>query len=120
MHQFLDARPGLGYGQLLQQAAQLHDEGHLAGGEVLADGHRGDEGQGYQHVRLDVKGGNQADDGLQNDGDAAQDNGYPRHVKGKGPDAQQAQHHGDPGDDQQRNILFDAAQLQQMFQFFHE
>ena len=120
MHQLLYARAGPGHGQFLQQAAQLHDEGHLAGGKVLADGHRGDQGQGHQHIRLDVKGGDQSDDGLQNDGDTAQDNSDPRYVKGKGLDAEQAQQYGGPGDGQQRNVLFDAAQFQQLLQFFHE
>ena len=36
-----------------------------AGGEVLPDADRGDEGQGYQHVGLDVEGGDEANDGLQ-------------------------------------------------------
>ena len=45
--------------------------------------HRGDQGDGDQHVRLDVKGGDQADDGLQDDGHAAQDDGHPGRVEGQ-------------------------------------
>ena len=32
--------PGLGHGEVLQKAAQLHDEGHLAGGKILPNEHR--------------------------------------------------------------------------------
>ena len=56
--------------------------------KVLADDHRGDEGHGDQHVRLDVKGGDQADDGLQDDGHAAQDDGHPGRVERAGAEAQ--------------------------------
>ena len=42
--------------EILQQGAQLHDEGHLAGGEVLPNDEGGNQGDGHQHVRLDVKG----------------------------------------------------------------
>ena len=51
--------------------AQLHDKGHLAGGEILADADGGDQGQRHQYIRLDVKGGDQPDDGFQDDGNAA-------------------------------------------------
>ena len=88
MHQFLDACSGFGDRQFLQQAAQLHDERHLAGGKILANGNRGDQRQRYQHIRLDVKGGHQTDDSLQNDGNAAENNGDPRHIKEKWPNAQ--------------------------------
>ena len=120
VHQLFDAGPGLGHRQLLQQAAQLHNEGHLTGGKVLADAHRGDQRQGHQHVRLDVKSRHQADDGLQHNGHAAQDDGDPRHIKGEGLPFRQAADHRDAGDHQQRHVLFDAAPLQQPLQFFHQ
>lgn len=41
------------------------DDGQRDGGEVLPDADGGDEGQGYQHVGLDVEGGDEANDGLQ-------------------------------------------------------
>ena len=39
---------------------------------------------------------------------------------GEGPHAKQAEQYRDAGEDQQRHVLFDAPQLQQVFQFFHE
>ena len=65
VHQLFDARAGLGHRQILQQRPQLHDEGHLARGKVLADAHGGDQGRGDQHIRLDVEGGDKADEGFQ-------------------------------------------------------
>ena len=57
-----------------QKAAQLHDERHLTRRKILADDDRRDERDGHQHVSLDVKCGDQPDDGLQNDGHSAQEN----------------------------------------------
>ena len=64
LYQPFNARPGPGHGQVFQQAAQLHDEGHLPGGEVLPNDYRGNQGDGHQHVGLDVKFRHQADDGF--------------------------------------------------------
>ena len=94
--QLLNARPGPGHGQLLQQAAQLHDEGHLSGGEVLPDGHRGHQGDGDQHIGLDVEGRHQTDKRLQKDGHPAEHNGGPSHVKGKGREPRHAGQQGQP------------------------
>ncbi len=40
--------------ELLEQPAELHDEGDLPGREVLAGGHRGDERERDEQVCLDV------------------------------------------------------------------
>lgn len=50
--------------QLLQQAAELHDERDLARGEVFADADRRDQRERDEHVRLDVERRDKADDGL--------------------------------------------------------
>ena len=120
VHQLFDARPGLCHRQLLQQAAQLHDEGHLTGGKVLSDADRGDQRQRHQHVRLDVKGSHKADDGLQHNGNTAQNDGHPRHIKGQRLPLCQTANDCDAGDHQQGDILFDAAKLQQVLQLFHQ
>ena len=84
MHQSLDASAGPGHRQLFQKAAQLHDERHLTRRKILADDDRRDECDGHQHVSLDVKCGDQPDDGLQNDGHSAQENGHPRGIDAGG------------------------------------
>ena len=117
MHQLFNACPHLGHRQLLQQSAQLHDEGHLAGGKNFPNAHRGHQRQRHQHVRLDVKGRHQPDDGLQNNGQAAQHNGDPRQVKGQRLPLQQAGHHRNARNRQQHHVLFDAAQVQKFLQF---
>ena len=118
--QLFDAGPGLGDGQLLQQRAQLHDERNLSGGERLSDADGRDQRQRNQHVRLDVERGDKADHGLQNDGDAAQDDGDPRRIERERVDLQQAAQDRGPGDRKERDIFFDAAQCQQLFQPFHK
>ena len=67
----LDARPGSRDRQLLKQAAQLHDEGDLAGGEVLPHHNRGDEGQRHEQVGLDVVFVHHSQRRLAHDGHAA-------------------------------------------------
>ena len=120
VNQLFNPGSGLCHRQFLQQSAQLHDKGHLAGGKDLSDADRRDQCQGNQHIRLDVKSRDQSNDRLQNDGDAAQNNGDPGHVKGKRLDFQQTANDCDAGDHQECDILFDAAQFQQMLQPFHE
>ena len=83
MNQFFDTCSGSGHGQFFQQGAQLHDKCHLARRKILTDAYRCDQGQGDQHIRFDVKGGHQADDGFQDDGKSTQDNGDPGCVKGQ-------------------------------------
>lgn len=61
MHQLLDPGSGSGDRQFLEQAAELHNERDLTGGERLTDADGGDQRQRYQHVRLDVEGGDQPD-----------------------------------------------------------
>ena len=85
--QLFNTRPSPGHGEILQQRAQLHDEGHLSGGKVLPDVHRGNESQGHQYIRLDVKGGDQTDEGLQEDRGSAQNDGYPGRIEGEGEQA---------------------------------
>ena len=119
MDQLFNAGPGPGHSQLLQQAAQLHDERHLSGGEGLADANRGNQRQRHQHIRLDVKGRHKADDRFQHNGQTAQHNGHPSNIKGQGLDPHQAAKHRRTGQRQKHNILPDAAQLQKRLQLFH-
>ena len=95
------------------------DDGQRDGGEVLPDADGGDEGQGYQHVGLDVEGGDEANDGLQYDGDAAEDDGHPRGVKGQRQQPEDTDQQRKAGEDQEHDILFRTAQLQQRLQLFH-
>ena len=81
--------------------------------------HRGDERDGNQNVRLDVKGGDQPDDGLQDDGDAAQDDGDPGHIEGEGVQVKDAQQQGKSGKNQKSDVPFGAAPLEQLFQLLH-
>ena len=69
--QALDACPCFRYRQLLQKRAKLHDEGDFARGEILADGHRGDERHGNKDVGFDIELGDQAYDRADHDGRAA-------------------------------------------------
>ena len=117
MHQLLDAGPRPGHREILQQGAQLHDEGHLAGGEVLPNDEGGNQGDGHQHVRLDVKGCHQADDCLQDDGDTAEDDSCPGGVKGQlRQQVEDADKQGDAGEDQAGHGLLHAAPLQKSLQ----
>ena len=120
MHQLLDAGPRPCHRQLLQQPAQLHDKGHLSGGEILSDQHGGDQGQRHQHIGLDVKCRDQPDNGLQNDRHAAQKDGDPCHIKGKGLKPEQTAQNRSARYRKKRDILPDPSQLQQSFQFFHK
>ena len=115
----LDAGAGARHGHLFQQAAQLHDEGHFAGGEILADDHRGDEGDGDEHVRLDVKGRDKADDGFEDDGHAAEDDGHPRRVERQRQKVKDADEQRDRGNGQKGYVLARAAPFEEPFQCFH-
>ena len=94
--QLFDARPGLGHRPLLQQRAKLHDEGDLAGGKDLPNGHRGEQRQGHQHVGLDVKAGEQPHGRLPDNGRAAEQDGQPRRVHRQGRRGKKAQQEGTP------------------------
>ena len=120
MHQLLDAGPRAGHGHILQQRAQLHDEGYLARGEILSDEHRGDQRQGYQHVGLDIKGRDQADERFQHDGNAAEHDGHPCRVKQQGQKVKDTHHQRRTGDGQQHDFLFNAAPLQKSLGFLHQ
>lgn len=64
MDEPFDAGAGARHGELLEQPAELHDEGDLARSEVLADEDARDEGERDEHVGRDVELGHKADDGL--------------------------------------------------------
>ena len=107
------------HGQIFEQAAELHDESDLARGKVLADSDRGQERNGHEHIGLDVKGRDQANNRLQDDRDAAQDDGNPGRVKRqrdqiKDAHEQRYARHGQAGD-----LAPGAAPCKQGFQFFH-
>ena len=55
---------------------------------------------------------------FEDDGNAAEDDGDPRHVERKRIPLQQAADDGDTGDHEEGDVLFDAAQLQQLLQLF--
>ena len=57
---------------------------------------------------------------FEDDGNAAEDDDDPRHVERKRIPLQQAADDGDTGDHEEGDVLFDAAQLQQLLQLFHE
>ena len=57
---------------------------------------------------------------FEDDGNAAEDDGDPRHVERKRIPLQQAADDGNTGDHEEGDVLFDAAQLQQLLQLFHE
>lgn len=120
MHEPLDAGAGLRHRQVLQQRAQLHDERYLAGGEVLADGHRRDERERYEHVGLDVELRHQPDDGAQDDGRAAQHDGDPGRVEGQRLGREEAESQRDGRHGQQRDVLFRAASIEQFFESFQQ
>ena len=120
LHELFDARAGFGDGQVLEQGAELHDEGHLARGEVLADDDRGDERHGDEHVGLDVKGGDEPDDGLEDYRHATEDYGHPGRVKGQaGSQPEDADKQGNAAQNQANDVLFDSAPLQQGLQLLH-
>ena len=116
MYQLLDSRPGFCHGQLLQQRPKLHDKRHLACRKILADADRGDQRHGYQHVRLDVESGDQPDGRLQQNGHAAQDDRDPRGIKRQRHRIQYADQKRSSGNDQQNDVLLDAAGFQKFLQ----
>ena len=83
MDQLFNAGPRFCNRHLFQQRAELHDEGDLAGREDLSDADRGDQSQRYQYIRFNIESGDQSDHCLQNNWQAAQNDGEPCHVKGK-------------------------------------
>lgn len=119
MHKLFNARARLCNGQLLKKAAQLHDERNLASGENFSDAHRRDQRQRHQYVRLDVKRRHKANDRLEHDRHAAQNDRDPRRVERANPHAAQAANDRRAGQRQQRHIFFDAAELQKRLQLFH-
>ena len=115
-HQFFYAGPRLGYGEVFEQCANLHDEGHLPGGEVFPDDDRGNERQRHQYVGLDVKVRHQADDCLQNNGQAAENDGYPCGIKRKRVQAKKADGQKDAGNAEKCDVPPRAAPRKQRFQ----
>ena len=116
----LDARPGSRDRQLLKQAAQLHDESDLAGGEVLPHHNRGDEGQRYEQVGFDVVFVHHSQRRLTHDGHAAQHDSKPSWIHRQAARTHETHHERRCRHDDARNVLLDAAPLQRGFQaFFH-
>ena len=113
--QLLNPRPGLGHGEVLQKAAQLHDEGHLAGGKIFPNEHRGHKGHGHQHIRLDVKGSDQADDGLQQDRHSAEEDGNPSRIHRQILPPKNAAQERHAAEDQEGDVLLGPAPLQKRF-----
>ena len=64
VNQLFNAGPCSGDGQILQKSAQLHNESYLAGSEIFADEDRCNQCNRDQHISLDIKSSNQADQGL--------------------------------------------------------
>ena len=119
MNKFFDTRPGPGHRQILQQPSQLHDKRHLSGSEILADNHRCDQRQRYQHIRFDVKGCHQTDHRFQNNRYSTQNNGRPCRVERQRDQVKNADNQGNPTQHQTDNFPFDASPLQKSFQIFH-
>ena len=118
MHQLFNAGTGFCQRQIFQQCAQLHDKRHFAGSEILMQTHRRDQRDGDQHVSFDIEPGDQSDNRLQHDGNAAQYNGDPCRRKGERYIEQRTEQ-GDAGDHKQSDVLFRTAQFQERFQLFH-
>ena len=119
VHELLDARPGTRHGQLFQKRTQLHDEGNLAGGEIFTDEHRCHERQRNEHVRLDVEGGDETDDGLQNNRNPAENDRHPGQIHACHIHMQQTQHESKARDHQEGDVSLYATPLQQSLQFFY-
>ena len=71
VHQLFNAGAGLCNGEVFQQAAQLHNKGHLARGKIFPNQHGCHQRQRHQHVGLDVERCHKANHSFQNDGHAA-------------------------------------------------
>ena len=71
MHQLFDSGPGACHCQIFQKGAQLHDECHFTGCEIFPDAYGSNQRNGHQNIRFDVKGRDKADDGFQDNRDAA-------------------------------------------------
>lgn len=106
--------------QLFQQAAELHDECDLAGRKDLADAHRCDQRQRYEHVGLDIKHRHEPDDCLQHDRHAAQYDCDPRQVERERLPLEQTAHERNAANGQQRDAFLRPAQLQKLLEFFHK
>ena len=96
-----------------------YNEGHFTGGKGLSDADGRDQRQRNQHIRLDVKGRDQANDRFQNDGQTAQKDREPCQIKGERLELQQVAKNGSAGDHEQDNILPDPAKRQKLLQLFH-
>ena len=90
MDQLLNPGSGPGNSQIFEQRAKLHDESHFARGKILADADGCDEGQGDEHVGLDVKVSDKSDDRFHDDRDTAENDRDPGRIKGKGDQVEQA------------------------------
>ena len=116
MHQAFNAGPRLCNGHILQQRAQLHDERHLSRRKILSDNNRSDQRNGHQHIRLDVKFRDETDKRLQQDGNAAQQNGCPGRVKGERQQIKNTDDEGGSGNHQTDDLPAHASPFQKGFQ----
>ena len=114
MDQLFNAGPRFCNRHLFQQRAELHDEGDLAGREDLSDADRGDQSQRYQYIRFNIESGDQSDHCLQNNWQAAQNDGEPCHVKGERLELKQTANDCDAGNHKESDALFDPAEFQQV------
>lgn len=119
MHQLFDAGTRPRDGQLLKQCGELHDERHLARRETLADVDRRDQCKRHKHIRLYVERGHKTDDRFQNDGQSAENDREPRHIKRKRLKFQKTAYDRRALNYKKNNVLFDPAERQQPLQFFH-
>ena len=114
MDQLFNAGPRFCDRHLLQQRAELHDEGDLSGRKDLSDADRGDQSQRYQHICFNIESGDQSDHCLQNNWQAAQNDGEPCHVKGERLELKQTANDCDAGNHKESDVLFDPAEFQQV------
>ena len=119
MNQLFDSGTRSCHGQFLQQGTELHDDRDLARRKILTDADRRDQRKRHKHIRFDIKRGDKPDDRFQNDGQTAENDRDPRHIKRKRLKFQKTAYDCDARDRKQDNILFDSAERQKMLQLFH-
>ena len=104
--------------QLFEQSAELHDKRDFARGENLTDADRRYERHRDEHICLYVKRRDQPYNRLEDNGQTAQDNCDPRHVKRKRFNFKQTANDGGAGYHKERDILFYSAEPQQPLRLF--
>ena len=119
VHKFFNtcARPC--HCQLFKQCAELHDDRDFSRREILSDANRCNKRKRHKHIRFDVKLGDKTDNSFQNDGQTAENDRKPRHIKRKRLKFQKTAYNRDARNHKQNDILFDPAERQQVLQFSH-